>query len=121
MTFKCSSECFRSLNLIDASYSKQILTQLRKCTTLMRTFRSIHNILSAVFFVIGQGKRVQHIGLTFRKYNDFTYRLRLCCFSKFFSHGIIADKQMFKDLMMVELLDLEEEEETKGRRVMRTW
>ena len=87
----------------------------------MRTFRSIHNILSAVLFVIGQGKRVQHIGLTFRKYNDFTYRLRLCCFSKFFSHGIMADKQMFKDLVMVELLDLEEEEKTKGRRVTRTW
>ena len=33
----------------------------------------------------------------------------------------MADKQMFKDLVMVELLDLEEEEKTKGRRVTRTW
>ena len=32
----------------------------------------------------------------------------------------MADKQMFKALVMVELLDSEEEEETKGRR-MKSW
>ena len=39
----------------------------------------------------------------------------------FFSLAIMADKQMFKALVMVELLDSEEEEETKGRRMTRSW
>ena len=39
----------------------------------------------------------------------------------FFSLAIIADKQMFKALVMVELLDSEEEEETKGRGMTRSW
>ena len=33
----------------------------------------------------------------------------------------MADKQMFKALVMVELLDSEEEEETKGRGMTRSW
>ena len=33
----------------------------------------------------------------------------------------MANKQMFKALVMVELLDLEEEGETKGRRMMKSW
>ena len=41
-------------------------------------------------------------------------------FESFFSVEIMADKQMFKALVMVELLDSEEEEETKGRRMTRS-
>ena len=33
----------------------------------------------------------------------------------------MADKQMLKALMMEELLDSEEEEETKGREMTRSW
>ena len=40
---------------------------------------------------------------------------------KFFSLAIMADKQMFKALVMVELLDSKEEEETKGRGMTRSW
>ena len=40
----------------------------------------------------------------------------------FFSLAIMADKQMFKALMMVELFDSEEEEEeTKGWGMKRSW
>ena len=54
--------------------------------------------------------------------NDFTYCLWLCCCWKFFSLVITADEQTFKALVMVELLDLEEEEEeTKGRGMTRSW
>ena len=42
-------------------------------------------------------------------------------FESFFSRGIMVDKQMFKALVMVELLNSEEEEETKGRGMMRSW
>ena len=40
-------------------------------------------------------------------------------FESFFSLAIMADKQTFKALVMVELLDSEEEEETKGRGMTR--
>ena len=40
---------------------------------------------------------------------------------KFFSLEIMADKQMLKALVMVELLDSKEEEETKGRGMTRSW
>ena len=40
---------------------------------------------------------------------------------KFFSLAIMADKQMFKALVVVELLDSEEEEEIKGREMTRIW
>ena len=33
----------------------------------------------------------------------------------------MGDKQMFKAMVMAELLDSEEEEETKGRRMTRSW
>ena len=42
-------------------------------------------------------------------------------FESFFSLAIMADKQMFKALMMVELFDSEEEEETKGWGMTRSW
>ena len=42
-------------------------------------------------------------------------------FESFFSLAIMADKQMFKALVMVELLDSEEEEETKGRGMTSRW
>ena len=42
-------------------------------------------------------------------------------FESFFPLAIMADKQMFKVLVMVELLDSEEEEETKGRGMTRCW
>ena len=42
-------------------------------------------------------------------------------FESFFSLAIMADKQMLKALVMVELLDSEEEEDTKGRGMMRSW
>ena len=41
-------------------------------------------------------------------------------FEIFFPLAIMADKQMFKVLVMVELLD-SEEEETKGRGMKRSW
>ena len=52
---------------------------------------------------------------------DFTYWMRFCCFWKFFSLAMMADKQMFKALEMVESVDSEEEEETKGRGTTRSW
>ena len=64
---------------------------------------------------------VQYVGQTFRKCNDFIDCLRLCHFSKFFSLAIMADKQMFKALVMVELLDSEEEEEIKIRGMATSW
>ena len=40
---------------------------------------------------------------------------------KVFLLVIMADKQMFKALVMVELLDSEKEKETKGRRMTINW
>ena len=42
-------------------------------------------------------------------------------FERFFSLVIKTDKQMFKALVMVELLDSEEKEENKGRGMTRSW
>ena len=42
-------------------------------------------------------------------------------FESFFSLAIMAEKQMFEVLVMVELLDSEEEEENKGRGMTRSW
>ena len=41
-------------------------------------------------------------------------------FESFFSLAIMADKQIFKALVMVELLDSEEKEETKGQGMTRS-
>ena len=67
---------------------------------------------------------VQHVGPIFRKRSDIVMTSLIACncvaFESFFSVEIMADKQMFKALVMVELLDSEEEEETKGRRMTRS-
>ena len=61
---------------------------------------------------------VQHFGPTFRKCNDIAMTSLITCdcvaFESFFSLAIMAGKQMFKALVMGELFDSEEEEETKG-------